>query len=139
MKEIADAYRALAAVRDDAGSPNAGKPIVTNTYDFPTPRNSPALFFGSRVRGPWLMKGIDPAFWDPIVDRLINALVETILGLATGRNAISNFHPVDTRGTVVRAAPGTTKKSGDWRNEIHPSKEGYGKIAAKLTAFVPIP
>jgi hypothetical protein len=142
MKDIADAYRALGAIRDADKSPNAGKPIITHTYDLPTPRDSPALFFGSRIRGPWLMppmvqKGIDPALWNPIADRLINALAETILGLATGKNAIPNFHPVDTRNAIIRAEPGTTKKSGDWRNEIHPSKEGYGKVAAKLAALVP--
>jgi len=100
------------------------------------------LFFGSKIRGPWLYddfvaKSIPQSLWGPVADQLIDTLATTILALTTGRQAISNFRVVDTRGTLNRAALGTKKKSGDWRNEIHPHKGGYEKLAAKLQSAIP--
>ena len=141
MREIAAGYRALAEIRDASNSPNAGVTMIAHTYDYPTPRNAPALFFGSKVRGPWLFgafveKEIPEALWIPVSDRLMDTLAQTILGLAAGTKAIAQFKVVDTRGTLDRAALGATKKSGDWRNEIHPWKGGYSKLAAKLAIAI---
>ncbi|MBX9964036.1 MAG: hypothetical protein K2Y35_13315 [Burkholderiales bacterium] len=142
MREVATAYRALAEIRDGANSVNAGVPMIAHTYDYPTPRNAPALFFGSKVRGPWLFdafseKQIDENLWVPVADRLMAALAETILGLATGPRRIAQFSVVETRNTLDRAELGSTKKSGDWRNEIHPWKGGYAKLAARLATAIP--
>jgi hypothetical protein len=43
-----------------------------------------------------------------------------------------NIFLVDTRtnGHLVLADPGSTGESGDWINEIHPSYQGYQKLAA---------
>ena len=141
MADISAGYRALAEARDSANSPNHGARMIAHTYDHTTPRNAPALFFGSRIRGPWLYnalvdKAIPEDLWIDVADRLMNTLAETILGLATGPKTIPGFSVVDTRGTLDRAEPGTTKKSGDWRNEIHPAKDGYRKLAAKVAAAV---
>lgn len=142
MAEVADAYRVLASLRDETDSPNAGCPMIAHTYDYPTPRDSPALFFGNRVSGPWLYddfvaKGIAKELWIPVSDLLLDALATTILGLAQGRHAIPNFQAVDTRGTLRRADLDTKKKSNDWRNEIHPSSDGYRKLAPKVAALIP--
>ncbi|MFN0318358.1 MAG: hypothetical protein ACKVQA_25315 [Burkholderiales bacterium] len=141
MSSIAGAYRALAAIRDQS-TKNAQCPMIVHTYDFPTPRNAPALFFGHKIVGPWLYddfvaKAIPEALWNPITDQLIDTLATTIMGLASGAKAIPGFHVIDTRKTIVRAEPGTKKKSGDWRNEIHPDRGGYKKLAAKLRAAIP--
>ncbi len=37
---------------------------------------------------------------------------------------------VDTQGTLMRAALGSARVSGDWQNEIHPRGVGYAKLAA---------
>jgi hypothetical protein len=142
MQGVAEAYRALAAVRDASGSVNANRLMITHTYDYPTPRDSPALFFGSRISGPWLYddfvaKAIPESLWIPVADILLDALATTILGLTKGSQAIPNLVVVDTRGTLDRAALGAKKKSHDWRNEIHPARSGYRKIAPLVAARIP--
>lgn len=141
MTEVAAGYRALAEVRDSANSANPGARMVAHTYDRVTPRNAPALFFGLSVRGPYLYKafvdkGVPDHLWTDLADRLMNTLADTILGLATGPKAIQGFEVVDTRGTLVAADLGTTKESGDWLNEIHPTKNGYRKLAAKVAQAI---
>lgn len=137
LDAIAQAFRTLAAIRDSAENENADCPIVVHTYDYPTPRDSPSLFFGAEAVGPWLHrtmtdKGINPDLWVGISERLIDALADALLGLAKGGKAIRNFSVIDTRNVLARADVGAKRTSGDWRNEIHPSNSGYRKIAAAM-------
>jgi hypothetical protein len=141
LDEISNGYRQIVTLRDAAGSTSAGKPIVTHTYDIPTPRNSPSKFFVVPVLGPWLQPAMDGA-QVPAADRiavskyLIDSLAETILGLGNGPNALPNFFVVDTRGTLTPAAADAPGMSGDWMNEIHPDPDGYKKLAGLIEAEV---
>jgi lysophospholipase L1-like esterase len=130
-------FRTLAARRDAADSPARGRPIVTHTYDYPTPRNEPARFAGFALLGPWL----HPAFEDaaiperdriPLAGYLMDRLAETILGLARGPGAIGSFHVVDTRGTLTPARPTDIGPTTHWLNEIHPTADGYGELARRI-------
>ena len=118
-----------------------GKPIVIHTYDWVTPRNAPARFFGFPLLGPWLytalkQENIPPARWNAISDYLVGRLRDTLKGLAQGPGRLPDFHVVTTQGTLVRADPGTTTESNDWLNEIHPDTDGYRKIGNKLASRV---
>ncbi len=129
LQNIDSHYRRLAQIRG-----NQDIPIVIHTYDYPTPRNSPAYFFGVARFGPWLYKvmidaKIPKKDWIKLSDYLFNKLADKILSLSKGQNKIPNFHPIDTRNTLIRAKLGATGNSGDWFNEIHPNKNGYKKIA----------
>jgi lysophospholipase L1-like esterase len=143
MNDVANGYRTLAALRDSSARPNnVNAPLIVHTYDYPTPRESPAEFFGKKIRGPWLIdvleaKGVAENLWIPISEKLIDALAQTILDLANGPNAIRNFRVVDTRGTLVPADLGTTGNSNDWRNEIHPNSGGYKKLVEMIAEVVP--
>lgn len=122
-------YRHLAKARG-----NRKIPIVAHTYDYATPRNSPARFFGIGLLGPWLYKvmlsaEIPKSDWIAVSDYLFNKLAERILGLSRGHNKIPDFHVVDTRNQLIRAKLDTRGEDGDWMNEIHPNKNGYKKIA----------
>lgn len=108
-------------------------PIVVHTYDYPTPRNSPARFLGFKL-GPWLYKALTSAEvpkkeWVGISDYLFNRLADKIMSLP---NQIPDFYAIDTRNTLKRAKVNTKGDSGDWLNEIHPNKKGYKKIANKI-------
>ena len=111
---------------------NANVPLVLHCYDYVTPRNAPA---GPKL-GPWLYKAANtiyhapPADWQAVADELINRLADMWLALAT-KYASRNVNVIDTRGTLTRAAAGTTGVSGDWENEIHPTPHGYGLLARK--------
>ena len=135
--EIQEGYRRLVALRDGDDSPAKGMPVVTHTYDYATPRNSPARFLAVPMLGPWLYKALVKAdipkqVWVEVADYLIDQLAEGILALQKGQEKLKNFHVVDTRGLLKRAKLGTAGESGDWLNEIHPDFDGYRKLAKAL-------
>jgi hypothetical protein len=129
-------YRIIESLRTQ--NPTAKKigrviPIFTHTYDYATPRNSGA---GLNI-GPWLYPslqryGIPAGDWDTLANTFIDKLYAVIKGM---ENQLPDFHVVDTRGTLIRAADGSEGVSGDWENEIHATEGGYGKIGLK---FVPV-
>ncbi|MEA3277150.1 MAG: SGNH/GDSL hydrolase family protein [Pseudomonadota bacterium] len=136
MAEIQDGYQRIAALRDRPGNLSRHVPIVTHTYDYSTPRNSPARFFLATL-GPWLFKAlknqqVPGADWVAVADYLADQLAEAILALEKGSAKIKNFHVVDTRGTLKRAEQGATSSSNDWQNEIHPNANGYEKLAKRI-------
>lgn len=122
-------------IREDGG-PNRDAPIFTHTYDYPTPNDAPARILGVRVGTAWMYPklveaGIPQSLWVPISDHLIEHMARLLRGLE-----LVDFHVVSTLGTIQRAAPGATGASGDWDNEIHPSRRGYAKLAAKMAAAI---
>ena len=138
MRTVQEGYRTIVALRDGPDSTARGKPILTHTYDYITPRNAPARFLLVPLLGPWLFKALTEAAvpeadWHPVSDYLTDRLAEAILALRTGANPLPDFHVVDTRGTLTRAKAGDIGESGDWMNEIHPSIDGYKKLARPLT------
>jgi len=116
--------------------------VVLHTYDYPTPRRAPASFLFAPVRGPWLFpafqaRGLTPALQVKVTDFLVDRLAQALLALdarAGGPGALPGVVVVDTRGTLERAAPGSTGNNADWVNEIHPNPGGYRKLAQVLAA-----
>lgn len=130
ISNIQEGFRRLVNLRDSDGSPARKKPIVVHTYDYAVPRNSPARFFSVPLLGPWLYTAVVNAEipkkdWIKVSNYLMDQLAEGILEL----KHLDNFHVVDTRNTLKRAALGTTGDNGDWLNEIHPNPDGYKKLA----------
>ena len=131
-------YRRIVRLRDRQGSSCRNKPIVTHTYDFVTPRNSPARFFGLPAQGPWLYPALKKAriprrLWNDISDYLVGRLAERIRGLARGPDRLPAFYVVNTLDTLVPAELGNRRESNDWMNEIHPNAGGYTKLAKKMS------
>jgi hypothetical protein len=141
ITSVQDGFRRLAALRDAPGSTCAGKPIVTHTYDFPTPRPSPGRFLYLNTLGPWLLPALEAkqapeAVRMPVSELLLGRLSDGIQALAEGPDPIENFYVVDTRDALTPAAASATGQSGDWENEIHPSAEGYRKLAERISPVV---
>jgi len=131
----------IVAIRDADSSQSRGKPIYAHTYDYPTPRDSPARFLGAGVLGPWLypaflLADIPPAIWVALSDHLLNCLAEAILDLdsQSGSRPLPAFFAVDTRNLLNRARLNTVGTDGDWSNEIHPNTPGYRKLGARMSA-----
>ena len=138
---IEDGYRRIAELRDSPGSSCMRKPIITHTYDWVTPRNSPARFLSLPLAGPWLYRAmvtakIPESLWIPISDYLVSRLRDRIKSLASGSNAIPDFYVVITENVLQRASTVSTGNDGDWLNEIHPNHKGYEKIASKISRKV---
>jgi lysophospholipase L1-like esterase len=141
LAQIEDGYRRIAELRDNPGSSCMGKPIITHTYDWATPRNSPARFIFVPLLGPWLYPAmvkakIPESLWIPISDYLISRLRDSIRSLASGSNAIPEFYVVITQNVLQRASIGSTGNDGDWLNEIHPNHTGYQKLAGRISRKV---
>ncbi len=141
VADVRAGYRTIVGLRDSSQSANNGVPVIVHCYDYPTPRNAPARFLAVSLLGPWLFKAfndklIDASMWVPVSDLLVDALADGIAALASGPAALPEFYFVDTRRTLQRAAPGSTAVSGDWLNEIHPTRAGYRKLADKIGATI---
>jgi hypothetical protein len=142
LADVTDGYRRIVALRDAPGSSCPGAPIVTHTYDWVTPRNSPARFVGVAAKGPWLFPALTEAEvptkdWLALSDYLLRRVGDAILELgAPGPVRLPDFHVVDTRSTLIRAQLATTGVSNDWMNEIHPTFDGYRKLADKISVKV---
>lgn len=140
---IQDGYKKIVEYRDRKDAPSAGVPIVTHTYDHPTPNNAPARFFGWKTSGPWLYKAfvddeVPEKDWIKLADYLFEMLADAILELADENSPkfLKDFHVVDTRGTLKRAKIGSTGASNNWLNEIHPTIKGYKKLGQKVVPKV---
>jgi lysophospholipase L1-like esterase len=136
ISEIQAGYRRLVALRDGDGSPAKNKPIVVHTYDYATPRNSPARFFSVPLLGPWLYKAVEDAEipkndWKKVSKYLSDELAKGIIFLQK-KEKLKNFHVVDTRGKLKMSGLGTTGDNADWLNEIHPNHDGYKKLAMAM-------
>jgi len=107
-------------------------PIITHTYDLAIPMEDGAIFLGGlfKVDGgrswmhPFLMKsGIaDADDQKAIVRHILNKFGDLIDGLGNQYDD-DRFKVIDTRNTI---------EESDWLNEIHPTSEGFRKIANRI-------
>jgi lysophospholipase L1-like esterase len=133
---LTDSFAGIVGFVRDHGGPNAHVPIFCHTYDYPTPNDAPARILGVRVGQAWIQPklvaaGVPQRLWVPLTDHLIRHLAATLKGLR-----LEDFHVVNTLDTLVRAQPGATGESGDWENEIHPTRAGYKKLGRKLSKAI---
>lgn len=143
---IQQGFARIVALRDSATSLSQGAPAFVHTYDYATPRNAPARFAGGiALIGPWLYKvfrntGLDVVLQQRIANALTDRLAEALLALDSVQGQpgvrLPAFHVLDTRNTLVPANPTDIGSSNDWLNEIHPTLDGYRKIAARISAAV---
>lgn len=99
--------------------------IITHTYDFPLPSSKGTDIFDIfQTEGPWLSSYL---LEKKIVKRenqihIIRYILERYKEMLFSLHAKypSNFKVVDTQGTL---------KESDWENEMHPTVEGFEKLA----------
>ncbi|MEQ1515197.1 MAG: hypothetical protein ABL931_01765 [Usitatibacteraceae bacterium] len=111
--------------------------VFIHAYDFVTPRNAPVK---GKIAGPWvyprlLAKGVTaPAAQLALVTELLMRWLARLSELAdaTSSRHIDGFHVFLSQGILKPANANDTGRSGDWEDEIHPSKDGYRKLAARL-------
>ena len=123
----------LVALRDSGINRNV--PLLMHTYAHLMPRPAPAgLGFG-----PWLQPsltafGVPANDWLAVSNALIDRLVQLLQTLMATRHAADPncaLHLVDTRTAQLQLGDqAATGASGDFINEIHPTRGGYDKVAA---------
>ncbi|MCX7176355.1 MAG: hypothetical protein NT159_21015 [Proteobacteria bacterium] len=112
---------------------NRDVPLFCHSYAYPMPRNAPAsaLFHV----GPWLYPSmvaykIPPADWLGVATALIDRLAALLKDIVAKHNiAGRRVYLIETQAKLTPAQAGTTDRSNDWENEIHPAPGGYQKLA----------
>jgi len=123
----------------DKDALNRDVPIFCHCYDYPQPRNAPVLPHTPTWLYPaFVAYGIPPQDWfgaaKELIDRLATLLRDTIAQINAGGD--KRVYLVNSRGAMIPADPGTTGRSNDWENEIHPTASGYRKLAERWRPVV---
>lgn len=135
-KFVTESFRGIVDFVRNHGGPNAHLPIFCHTYDYPTPNDAPATILGARVGSAWLYprlveRAVPQRLWVPLADYALRHLAALLKGLD-----LPDLHVVNTLDTIARAQLGATGESGDWDNEIHPSRSGYKKLARRVAKAI---
>jgi hypothetical protein len=114
---------------------NRTTPIVWHNYA----RVMPTSVGAGLGFGPWLLPSLE-RFQVPKADRLklsdeliarLGALVRELVAERFARDPQCRIHIADSQSAgLVLADADATGSSGDWINEIHPTREGYRKAAS---------
>lgn len=123
MRELRDAYDVLATQLGPIA------PVFAHGYDFIVPAWKPVRYDGINIRvGPWVIPEMekneirDPGLQRSIGHVMIDQFNDMLAEVASQSTAF--FVHVDLRGTLDPDA--------DWQNEIHPTEDGFQKIAAEF-------
>ncbi len=121
LQEIESVYLDLADLRDDC-QPSAY--IFTQGYDYAIPTGEGVRIFGIEVAGKWIKArmdalGIPADFQGTVIDHMLVEFDNLLIRL---EQTIPRCVHVRTQGTLL---------DSDWANELHPTTEGFKKIAAK--------
>jgi hypothetical protein len=123
LREIEAAYQELSDLRDDY-QPNAY--IFTHGYDYAIPSGQPVRVLFFKI-GPWIKqhmakaKGItDATIQKKIIDYMLSRFDDMQRGLEQRHQ---RWIYIRTQGTL---------KDSEWKDELHPTTEGFKKVAAKF-------
>lgn len=126
---VESGYRDLIALRD-ATVP--GVPIFVHAYDFAYPDNRGIL----GALGPWLFPSLQQRGWmkDTSPPELArgHAIITAMLQEFDGRLARLAADPAHK--VVHVQTQGVLDGQAEWANEMHPTAEGFGKVAARFAA-----
>jgi len=124
-------FDALVAFRDSGI--NRQVPMVFHTYTHIMPRPAPV----APGKGPWLQPSmvafaVPPQDWLAVSSALIDRLADLLARLMAAHRAADpgcELHLVDSRPVpLVLGDQDATGPSGDFFNEIHPTRGGYTKL-----------
>jgi hypothetical protein len=99
--------------------------IVMHTYDYAPPTGKGLFGDSSWLLAALVNARVPPDLRDACIGHLIDQFHETLGRIA--RTDPATLYLVDSRGIL---AP------GDWHNELHPTREGFRKIA--VDAWEPV-
>lgn len=110
-------------------------PILIHGYDYPVPDGRGFLGGWGPLPGPWLEPGFREKGFGRIQDRIPHArlLIDRFNAmLAQIPTMFPHVHYVDLRNTL---STGPDYKDW-WDNELHPTEQGFERIAAKFAAVL---
>ena len=129
---MTEVFNSVVALRDSGI--NHQVPMVFHTYAHIMPRPAPV----APGHGPWLQPAmvafaVPPDKWLAVSSALMDRLAKLFTQLMDVHRAADpncELHLVDSRPVpIVTGDQNDTGSSGDFLNEIHPTREGYTKLA----------
>jgi hypothetical protein len=113
-------------------------PILVHGYDYPVPDGRGFLGGWGPLPGPWLEPGFREKGFSTIPPRIaeMRKLIDRFNAMVAALPSIAGFGHVrfvDVRGTL---STGSNYKKW-WANELHPTPDGFARIADKFAAKVP--
>jgi hypothetical protein len=125
---IANRYHSLANLRDTE-RPDCW--IITHGYDYVQPDGRPTKYWLwpipiNIVVGPWIKTNlakvgiVDAQDRRDVIHYLIDRFNDTLQKVASSHD---RYVAIDNRGTVA---------DGEWNDELHPSREGFARIAGSF-------
>ncbi len=127
LRQIQDCYRELLDLLTDAGQQAR---VFVNSYDYVVPSKTGGAYVGPfKVSGPWLQPALEDrqipkALWPDLIRLLIDAFVTAVDQVAAEPRGAGRLIRVETRNVVA----------GDWKDEIHPNRQGSIRVAKKFEA-----
>jgi hypothetical protein len=128
-------------IAERASGQNWHTPTLLHNYALIVPRPSGAGF----ISGPWLQPAL-AAFGIPIDDwagvaaelmKRLDRLLRDLVAAHLAADPADTLVVVDTQAAgLVPADPTADGVSGDWQNEIHPTREGYKKLGRAWRAVL---
>ena len=128
-------------ISERASGQNWHTPTLLHNYAPIMPRPSGAGF----ISGPWLQPAL-AAFGIPIDDwgdvaaelmKRLDRLLRDLVAAHLAADPADTLVVVDTQAAgLVPAEPTADGVSGDWQNEIHPTRDGYKKLAVAWRAVL---
>ena len=112
-------------------------PILVHGYDYPVPDGRGFLGGGWFLPGPWLEPGFREKGYEDLSRRIrlahelidrFNVMLEEVSGL----QPFAHVHYLNLRNTL---STGADYKEW-WANELHPTEEGFRRIAARFAAVL---
>lgn len=132
IHDVVDAIGRFVQLRDGSRR-NARTPIVLHGYDVFQPRPAPPRVIGlAGPRDAWIWPilrraGLDDTEMLDEVRQVLGTLDDALRRAVAGWPEV---HLVRQVGTLAPAPAGSNGPAGDWADEIHPSEQGFRKLAA---------
>lgn len=137
-QHIGEVFGRVVAERDSGI--NKGVPLVWHNYARVMPTRVGAAGFGPWLRPSLERFGVPEADFLKLSDELIARLGKLVADLVAQHKAADpacNLHVADSQSAgLVLADIDATGSSGDWINEIHPTRGGYQKAAMAWQAVL---
>lgn len=113
-------------------------PILVHAYDYPVPDGRGLLGGWGPLPGPWLQPGFVEKGYQDLVERIaiIKELIDgmyTMLGQVAAIPELRHVEIVNLRNTLSTDLQKNQYKKW-WGNELHPTRQGFEKVAGLFNA-----
>ena len=118
----------------------ANIPVVVHGYDYPIPDGRGYLGGRGPLPGPWSQPGYNEKGHGDLITNagLVNESIDEFNNMLQGLTTVDSFahlHYLELRGTLDPTLTNDAYQE-DWGNELHPTNDGFEKVADKFADLI---